>query len=167
MECILDSDLQYIIDKMENILNNMQRNITSYNEQKTKLYWSHVKMTNNVQIWGSDIKAIENLNDLLKNMLLYTEKIMQLAQDILDSVKKLKQDMEKGNIENQQEYIQAIEQKVGVLSVFYKDYNEEQVKYVKCITDVKELLDSKRLDNEQRVQNISFWQKLKNSVMSK
>ena len=72
--------LPYIIDNMQNILNNMQRNISNFNQQKTKLYWSQVKMSNNIKFWHKDVEAIKHLNNLLDNMLIYTEKIMILVE---------------------------------------------------------------------------------------
>lgn len=159
MQYIVDSDLQYIIDKMENIINNMQRNITSYNEQKTKLYWTHIKMSNNMKIWNKDIEAIQQLNNLLDNMLLYTEKIIKLAENILSDIKKVRQDINQGNIEKQEECISILEQKVYILSVFYKNYNEEQANYVNYIEVVKQMLD------KHKVKNISFWQKIKCKFM--
>lgn len=158
---IEEKDLPYIIDNMQNILNNMQRNISNFNQQKTKLYWSQVKMSNNIKFWHKDVEAIKHLNNLLDNMLIYTEKIMILVENILNDVKKLKQDMDNGNIKNQEINIYIIEQKVYILSMFYKNYKQEQDNYIKYIEAVKQLLNRHKAE----IQDVSICQKIKCKFM--
>lgn len=140
IKCVVETNVQYILKETECVITNMKRNLAQYKQHQTTFYWSRVRMSNNIEGWEVGIEAVDRLSAFAEAMMIYSEGIMKLAEDVLEDVKKLKQ-IEKQKLEEQYRYICITKEKNDILYFFYQKYAEEQIRYLNYTIVVKEMLN--------------------------
>ena len=140
VENIIRDELQCIADNLEDLISNMQINVANYKKQQTILYWTNIRMSNNIQIYKSDIVAdMEALNTNIDDLMRYTEKIICFAEDILkEDMKKIQECSE---MEVVDQYVNIIQEKMNVLLLFVTKHSEEQAKYAENVLRVKDKME--------------------------
>lgn len=146
-ENIVENKVQCITDNLEELMSTMQTNVMRYKKQQTELYWTGIRMSNNIRIYQSDMADIKALNSNVDEMINYSEKIINFAEDILkDDIKKVQ---ECSDIELIAQYVKIIQEKMNVLLVFVTKHSEEHIRYTENIVRVKDKLELHRVSKKK------------------
>lgn len=154
MECSVESVFWQISEDIEHIIESMKLSKEQYEQHQTTLYWLGVRMSNSKSWRECDVEVVEQLHILSETMMTYTDTIAKTAEDILDEVQMIMQ--LKSYEENQWNMdMYLLRKKIDMLHLFFKEYEEQQTKYLKCIRIVNEIL------NQHKPLEVTMFSKIK------
>lgn len=140
MECSAESVVKQISEDIEHIIESMKQSNEQYEQHQTTLYWLGVRMSNSKRWRECDREVVEQLHILSESMMVYTDTIAKTAEDILDEVRMFKHlksyEEKQWNMD-----VYLLRKKIDMLHLFFKEYEEQQTKYLKCIRIVNEILN--------------------------
>lgn len=145
----LDEHIQELQSFVNKSLENIHYIKTQSQWQDSKLYWMHIRISNNRNIFrGSEKEDVIQLRCLIGKLLSYQNEIVRLTEDIEKIVEKIAQIWKEDiNKENEQTEIigllQKVNQKIGELRILYEKYNNEQIIFEREVDRVKVSIEEK------------------------
>lgn len=160
MRCSMENNLQQILEEVEHVIDSMKMGNEKYKQHQTTFYWLGVRMSNSKRWRDCDIEVVEQLHSFSESMTVYTDQIVQLAEDILVDVQKLKQ---VGRCEEKHwnRDVCVLSKKTDILHLFSKEYVELQTKYLEYILIVNEML------NQHKHPDVKIGNKIKKFILGR
>ena len=149
---VLNNDeLQYIIDKVQDIITKIKYYNEQYEKMYTTCYWSEVKMSNRREVFqDTEIEAVNQLGKFLENLMTCSEQIIKMAEAVRVDLYKV-QNIDDPEICNA--YSDIIIEKLHIMAIGNKYLSEMQEEYVRCSMLVEKIID--------KPSKTSMWDKIK------
>ena len=146
-----------MIDQVQEVIDNTEQYYKKYGKIYTTCYWSQVRMSNCRDVFKvADIKAIRQLGEFAENLMISSQQIMKMAQEVQADLKKLQ------CTEDVKLYYARscmIKEKFEMVAVGNKYISEKQAEFVRCTMIVKKLIEQSSKPTRREKMKTYFWKK--------